>query len=1365
MGQNAQKLDFPIKFSDMGIISARFVQSDLDGDGLFNIQGNDIPGSLVMSNGNAQTFIIDGAVVWRNNELLGVGFVYKCAAPGDSLSAPTISIPYNNATVPAATQAAHGSSSQVDLICAEGDNGDAYQATNIFFGISNSSIYSLYGYADISENAAQLTSVLQLLNTSYQASIDTAPVVTASQSFSYTENQAANALVGTVVATDDVAVTAFRFAATGTGTSADGFYSIASDGKITLTAAGVAAGIANNDFETSPNSFTYGVEAGDAAGNWSSAVNVTLNVTDGDDTAPVVTASQSFSYTENQAANALVGTVVATDDVAVTAFRFAATGTGTSADGFYSIASDGKITLTAAGVAAGVANNDFETSPNSFTYGVEAGDAAGNWSSAVNVTLNVTDGDDTAPVVTASQSFSYTENQAANALVGTVVATDDVAVTAFRFAATGTGTSADGFYSIASDGKITLTAAGVAAGVANNDFETSPNSFTYGVEAGDAAGNWSSAVNVTLNVTDGDDTAPVVTASQSFSYTENQAANALVGTVVATDDVAVTAFRFAATGTGTSADGFYSIASDGKITLTAAGVAAGIANNDFETSPNSFTYGVEAGDAAGNWSSAVNVTLNVTDGDDTAPVVTASQSFSYTENQAANALVGTVVATDDVAVTAFRFAATGTGTSADGFYSIASDGKITLTAAGVAAGVANNDFETSPNSFTYGVEAGDAAGNWSSAVNVTLNVTDVATIAIDDKSFGNAIGDLVGVSVLTNDSYAAVSSPIVRLVDQDENFVSQVNVEAEGIWNVGEVNIVQFAPAPGFVGDPTPIEYVITSSSAAESNKATVYVDYLSAKAPDELFAADDELVGQSSDGPVTVSPLANDGGSSAGQLVSSTLRLLDANNRPVTELVVEGEGTWAVNTNTGLVTFSPVPGFTGSSVNVNYYVENTSGTPQTATIKILFIDPRGIVYDAKTGAPISGVMLQFADANGTPVATSCLDEGQQPQRTGLDGRYRFDLSVACTDLDGEEFQILITDAPGYLLEPDSNGLQVGPLDPGTPSSEIFEVVSYDAAPTASQVRSYYMSFTIGVNSRQIVNNHIPLAPLVSLIEDDLREVLRDDLAATMTQQSRQMAGYASSALRRLQERSSSECEIQINELLTREPILFDTGSASIRQPSLATIDRIAALLANCDGFVFGVGGHTDDVADEAFNLSLSQARASAVVSVLHQLGVPFDALSAKGFGESQPIATNGTESGRQLNRRVEFVAIGRRSQNDECKNSSETVRGLDATVNQDGMTANGEFWRETRDCRRDGWNIFEGTLSYLKTDQGMAQGMANLSYRSESFRTKDHLAGRFVGGVCYQQRCHQPCDWHYSRLWVERRPLWCTPFRNWPLP
>lgn len=116
-----------------------------------------------------------------------------------------------------------------------------------------------------------------------------------------------------------------------------------------------------------------------------------------------------------------------------------------------------------------------------------------------------------------------------------------------------------------------------------------------------------------------DTTPPVVTAGQSFNYAENQSAAAVVGAVAATDAVGVTGFRFSATSTATSADGCCTIAPDGKIALTAAGVAAGVAQNDFETSPNTFTYGIQARDAAGNWSSAAKVTLNVTDVDETVP--------------------------------------------------------------------------------------------------------------------------------------------------------------------------------------------------------------------------------------------------------------------------------------------------------------------------------------------------------------------------------------------------------------------------------------------------------------------------------------------------------------------------------------------------------------------------------------------------------------------------------------------------------------------------------------------------------------------------------------------------------------------------
>ena len=127
-------------------------------------------------------------------------------------------------------------------------------------------------------------------------------------------------------------------------------------------------------------------------------------------------------------------------------------------------------------------------------------------------------------------------------------------------------------------------------------------------------------------------------------------------------------------------------------------------------------------------------TTNSLKGDDTVPSVTAAQSFSYPENSANGARVGTVAATDNVGVTGFRFSATGTSTSADGYFSIDANGAVTLTQAGAAAGVASNDFETGANSFTYGVQARDAAGNWSNPTNVTFNLTDVnETVPLEDE--------------------------------------------------------------------------------------------------------------------------------------------------------------------------------------------------------------------------------------------------------------------------------------------------------------------------------------------------------------------------------------------------------------------------------------------------------------------------------------------------------------------------------------------------------------------------------------------------------------------------------------------------------
>lgn len=216
--------------------------------------------------------------------------------------------------------------------------------------------------------------------------------------------------------------------------------------------------------------------------------------------------------------------------------------------------------------------------------------------------------------------------------------------------------------------------------------------------------------------------APVVGAGQSFSYAENQVAGYIIGAVSATDNIAVTNFRFADSGTSTSLNGFFLINGSGVITLTAAGATNPVSADDFETLPNAFTLGVQAGDAAGNWSPSVNVTINVTDVDDTPAVVTPGQTFSYTEGQATGYTIGTVLATDNVAVTGYRFTATGTNTSSDGFFQISNAGVLTLTAAGATNPVASNDFETAPNSFTPSIQAVDAAGNWSSGQTVAISV-------------------------------------------------------------------------------------------------------------------------------------------------------------------------------------------------------------------------------------------------------------------------------------------------------------------------------------------------------------------------------------------------------------------------------------------------------------------------------------------------------------------------------------------------------------------------------------------------------------------------------------------------------------------
>ncbi len=73
---------------------------------------------------------------------------------------------------------------------------------------------------------------------------------------------------------------------------------------------------------------------------------------------------------------------------------------------------------------------------------------------------------------------------------------------------------------------------------------------------------------------------------------------------------------------------------------------------------------------------------------------------------------------------------------------------------------------------------------------------------------------------------------------------------------------------------------------------------------------------------------------------------------------------------------------------------------------------------------------------------------------------------------------------------------------------------------------------------------------------------------------------------------------------------------------------------------VIEVGGHTDNVGDDAMNMKLSHERAKAVREYLVKAGIVAERIQAKGYGESNPIASNDNDDGRKSNRRTEFIIL-----------------------------------------------------------------------------------------------------------------------------
>ncbi len=154
--------------------------------------------------------------------------------------------------------------------------------------------------------------------------------------------------------------------------------------------------------------------------------------------------------------------------------------------------------------------------------------------------------------------------------------------------------------------------------------------------------------------------------------------------------------------------------------------------------------------------------------------------------------------------------------------------------------------------------------------------------------------------------------------------------------------------------------------------------------------------------------------------------------------------------------------------------------------------------------------------------------------------------------------------------------------------------------------------------------------------------------ADAQAQQARQLAEQSEREKAELRERLRQ----QLNVILeTRETarglivnvsdVLFDVDSANLKPGARERLARVAGIVSGHPDLKMEIEGHADSTGTDEYNQRLSERRAQSVSTYLNQQGIGRAIVATAGFGESRPVATNGTSAGRQQNRRVEIVVSG----------------------------------------------------------------------------------------------------------------------------
>jgi CshA-type fibril repeat protein len=274
-------------------------------------------------------------------------------------------------------------------------------------------------------------------------------------------------------------------------------------------------------------------------------------------------------------------------------------------------------------------------------------------------------------------------------------------------------------------------------------------------------------------------------------------------------------------------------------------------------------------------------------------------------------------------------------------------------------------------------------------VNVTFTVANNGQQPIDDVQVASP---LAGLSAIT-------CSPTTVAAGHSATCTATYVVTADDA-TAGTVDVTGSASVLPH-GDSNEADRVTTDPVSA-----TVEVDAPPSVVPDAVMV--------SPTAPTTFNPLVNDSGQDGATLDPTTVVLLGDHGQPLTTLTVPGEGTYTVN-NDGTVTFTPVPGFTGTATPISYQVSDSNGLSGTATITVTTFPPPTVIDLTATTGPGSAVTIDpIANDSGNggatldPTSVRLLDGNGDPvtSLTTVDGDYTVDPATGV---------ITFTPADGYL--------------------------------------------------------------------------------------------------------------------------------------------------------------------------------------------------------------------------------------------------------------------------------------------------------------------------------------------------------------